>query len=173
VTIAIAPYDPGWPRAFERERDRLRAALGDRAVRIDHHGSTAVPDLAAKPVIDIQVSVEQLAPLEPYVRALEALGYRHVPHADDSFAPFFHRPADWPHTHHVHLVEAGGMEERRTLAFRDCLRANPEVARDYEMLKRRLAAEAGGTDVAPHEAYANAKTAFIEQVLARCGASES
>lgn len=173
MNITVVDYDPDWPCAFERERDRLRAALGERAIRIEHHGSTAVPGLAAKPIIDIQISVEQLTPLEPYVQALEALGYRHVPHADDSFAPFLHKPDAWPHTHHVHLVLAGGEEERRTLAFRDCLRANASLARDYEALKRQLAAESKGTDFAVQQAYADAKTAFVEQVLADCSASGS
>src|SRR5262249_10524943 len=139
LVIAIVPYDPDWPREFERERDRLHAALGERAVRIEHHGSTAVPGLAAKPIVDIQISVAPLHPLDPYRDALAHLGYHHVPHADDAFAPFFHKPAVWPHTHHIHLVEAGGGEERRTLLFRDALRADDGLARAYEALKRGLA----------------------------------
>src|SRR3954464_12678526 len=109
--IAIVPYDAAWPREFERERDRLEAGLGGLALRIEHNGSTAVPGLAAKPVIDIQVSVARLHPIDQYAPALERLGYVHLPHADDAFAPFFHRPAEWPHTHHVHVVEAGSAEE--------------------------------------------------------------
>ena len=116
--IEIVPYDEAWPRLFAAERDRLSAALGPIALRIEHNGSTAVPGLAAKPVIDIQVSVARLQPLDRYAPALQRLGYVHLPHADDAFAPFFHRPAGWPHTHHVHVVEAGSAEERRTLAFR-------------------------------------------------------
>src|SRR5262249_17907397 len=114
AVITIVSYDPEWPREFERERAHLQSALGDLAVRIEHNGSTAVPGLAAKPVIDIQIAVVPLHPLDPYLDALAAAGYHHVPHVDDAFAPFFHKPADWPHTHHVHLVEAGGGEERRT-----------------------------------------------------------
>jgi GrpB-like predicted nucleotidyltransferase (UPF0157 family) len=166
VTIAVVPYDPGWPLAFERERARLAAALGHTALRIDHHGSTAVPGLAAKPVIDIQVSVRQLQPIDSYSRPLERLGYVHVAHADDDRCPFFHRPASWPHTHHIHVVEAGGDEERRTLAFRDYLRSHGDVAEEYAALKRRLADEHGGGDAASREAYATAKSDFVERIVA-------
>src|SRR5262245_33351793 len=106
--LEIVPYDPGWVRQFEEERARLQATLGEVALRIEHHGSTSVPGLAAKPVIDIQVSVQHLQPLARYAVLLAELGYIHVPHPDDAFAPFFHRPARWPHTHHIHVVAAGG-----------------------------------------------------------------
>jgi GrpB-like predicted nucleotidyltransferase (UPF0157 family) len=164
--IEIVPYDPRWPREFETERDRIQAALGVLALRIDHHGSTAVPGLAAKPVIDIQVSVARLQPLDVFGEPLASIGYLHVPSEDDGWCPFFHRPRDWPHTHHVHVVEAGGREERRTLAFRDYLRAHPREARHYEDLKRQLAASHGGADKESREAYAIAKTAFIERIIA-------
>ena len=81
--------------------------------------------------------------------------------------PFFHRPARWPHTHHVHLVEAGGDEERRTLAFRDYLREHEPVARQYETLKRALAGQFGERDASSREAYANAKGDFIARVVSR------
>jgi GrpB-like predicted nucleotidyltransferase (UPF0157 family) len=165
--MILAPYDPGWAVEFERERARIAAALGAAALRIDHNGSTAVPGLAAKPIIDIQVSVARLHPLDVYASALATLGYLHVPHPDDAFCPFFHRPAAWPHTHHVHLVEAGAEEERRTLGFRDYLRAHPEAAREYAALKAQLAREFAGDDFASREAYAAAKSAFIERILSR------
>src|SRR5262252_1071206 len=138
--IELHDYDPDWAAQFERECARLTHALGPMALRIDHHGSTAVPGLAAKPIIDIQISVASLKPLESYARPLALCGYVHHPHDDDSFAPFFHRPASWPHSHHVHVVQAESDEARRTLAFRDYLCAHPESAREYESLKRELAA---------------------------------
>jgi GrpB-like predicted nucleotidyltransferase (UPF0157 family) len=134
-------------------------------MRVDHHGSTAVPGLAAKPIIDIQVSVGSLQPLAAVARRLEAAGYVHVPGPDDAVCPFFHRPRDWPHTHHVHVVEAGGAEERRTLAFRDYLRGHPETAREYAQLKRTLADRHGGGDDQAREAYARAKSDFVAQIL--------
>jgi GrpB-like predicted nucleotidyltransferase (UPF0157 family) len=169
----IAPYSGEWPLRFARERDRLQQALGDLAIRIDHHGSTAVPGLAAKPIIDIQISVPTLRPLHVFVAALAPLGYVHVPHADDVRCPFLHRPAEWPHTHHLHLVEAGGEEEARTLAFRDYLRAHPAVALEYEQLKRRLAVESDSTTFEGREAYANAKTDFVEGVMREAVGSSS
>lgn len=164
--IEIVSYDAGWPIAFEAEAARLRAALNGLALRIDHHGSTAIPGLAAKAIIDIQISVASLQPLPTYGSKLEAAGYIHVPHADDAVCPFFHRPALWPHTHHVHVVERGGHEERRTLAFRDYLRDHADAAREYERLKRAVAAQVVGNDASSREEYARRKTDFIEQVIA-------
>jgi len=162
--LEIVAYDPAWPDAFAAERRRLAAALGEHAVRIDHNGSTAVPGLAAKPVIDIQVSVRRLQPREEYADRLRLLGYVHVPHSDDSFCPFFHRPAAWPHTHHVHLVQSGGAAERRTLAFRDYLREHPDVARAYEELKRGLMRLHGAATFESRQASADAKTGFVTRI---------
>jgi GrpB-like predicted nucleotidyltransferase (UPF0157 family) len=165
--IEVVFYDPEWPREFEKERDRLKAAFGDVAVRIEHNGSTSVPGLSAKPIIDIQISVNHLQPMNRYARTLHACGYIHVPHSDDDRCPFFHRPAEWPHTHHVHVVETGSREEQQTLLFRDYLRSHPDAARRYESLKRELACEYGGNDAPSREAYANAKTAFVAEILDR------
>ena len=162
----IVPYDPAWAAAFEAEAARLRVALGAVAVRIDHHGSTSVPGLAAKPIIDIQISVATLRPMATYADPLVSLGYVHLPDPDDAVCPFFHRPAEWPHTHHVHVVEAGGVEERRTLAFRDYLRAHPNVAAEYERLKHAIAARLSPRDAEAREAYARAKSEFIQRVVA-------
>jgi GrpB-like predicted nucleotidyltransferase (UPF0157 family) len=166
-TLEIVPYDPSWPAAFAAERERLSQALGALAIRIDHHGSTAVPGLDAKPVIDIQVSVRSLVPLERYRTPLEQVGYAHLAHADDAFAPFFHRPSSWPHTHHVHVVQAGGEEERRTLAFRDYLRSHAAVAAEYAALKRRLARAHSGAGPESREAYAEAKSEFVSRITER------
>ena len=167
MPIEIVAYDADWPLAFEAEAARLRSALKTLALRIDHHGSTAIPGLAAKPIVDIQISVVALQPLSAYGATLEALGYVHVPHPDDSFCPFFHRPMHWPHSHHVHVVESGGREERRTLAFRDYLRDHFTVAREYVELKRTIAAQLAAADPESQERYAAAKTDFIERVVLR------
>jgi len=163
--VIIAAYDPRWPHEFDAERARIGHGLGALALRIDHNGSTAVPGLAAKPIIDIQISVARLDSIATYAERLAPLGYVHMPHGDDAVCPFFHRPAQWPHTHHVHLVEAGGDEERRTLAFRDYLREHEPVAREYETLKRALAGEFSESDASSREAYANAKRDFIARVV--------
>ncbi len=165
--IEIASYDSDWPQQFEAEAARIRAALGATALRIDHNGSTSIPGMRAKPVIDIQISVATLQPLATFGDTLAAIGYHHVPHPDDAFCPFFHRPADWPHTHHVHVVEHGGIEERRTLAFRDYLRDHDAAAREYERIKIELAGRLVGADHESRESYARAKSAFIERIVDR------
>jgi GrpB-like predicted nucleotidyltransferase (UPF0157 family) len=165
--IEILPYDPQWPMLFAAERQRIANALGALALRIDHHGSTSVHGLPAKPIIDIQVSVLRLQPVEAYAAALIQLGYIHVPHPDDAFSVYFHKPALCPHTHHVHVVQSGGAEERRTLAFRDYLRDHPEIAAAYHELKRGLAAQHSAADFSSLEAYAAAKTGFITDICER------
>jgi len=171
--ITIVPYDSSWPARFEAEGEALRAALGARALRIEHVGSTSVPGLAAKPVIDIQISVASLEPTAEYSALLAALGYSHVVLGEfDRVYPFFQKPATWPSTHHVHLCLAGAEQERRHLAFRDYLRGHPEVAEEYVHLKRRLAAvhdNAGDS----RERYSLAKTEFVESVLGRALRSKS
>jgi GrpB-like predicted nucleotidyltransferase (UPF0157 family) len=166
TSLEIVAYDPSWPEEFACERARLGAALGPLALRIDHHGSTSVPGLAAKPIIDIQISVAAVQPMDPYLPVLERLGYVHVPHPDDAFCPYFHRPAAWPHSHHVHVVAAGGREEARTLAFRDYLRDHPTVAAAYARLKRDLAPHFSATVAGSRQGYADAKGEFIEGVIA-------
>ena len=106
-------------------------------------------------------------PLAAFGDPLTALGYHHVPHPDDAFCPFFHRPAAWPHTHHIHVVEYGGIEERRTLAFRDYLRDHDDAAREYERIKIELAERLVGVDHESRESYARAKSEFIERIVAR------
>lgn len=166
--ITLVPHDPGWADAFERERIALSNALGAVALSIDHHGSTAVPGLAAKPIVDIQVAVARLAPMTAYAGPLLTLGYSHVPHEDDLRCPFFFRaasPPRLPYRCHIHVVESGGNEERRTLAFRDRLRADPKAAREYEELKRRLAVEHDGLTDASMQDYVEGKTDFIKRIV--------
>src|SRR6476659_2653318 len=95
--IEILPYNPQWEIDFITERNRIAEILGDYAIRIEHNGSTSVPNLSAKPIIDIQISIQKIQPIKVYADKLEQLGYVHIPHSDDSFAPFFHKPAEWPH----------------------------------------------------------------------------
>jgi GrpB-like predicted nucleotidyltransferase (UPF0157 family) len=113
--------------AFEVEATRLREALEPVAVRIDHVGSTAVPGLSAKPIVDIQVSVRMLAPMNAYRQPLELLGYEYAdPNTDDY--PFFDLSIG-PRPFHIHVCEAGSFHERRHLCFRDWMRTHPGDAR--------------------------------------------
>lgn len=164
--IRIVRYRRSWPAMFDAEAGLLRAAFGARALRIEHVGSTSVPGLAAKPVIDIQVSLPSLEAREAGLRTMAALGYVHVDLGEfDRVYPFFQKPADWPSTHHVHLCEAGGEQERLHLAFRDWLRRHRRTAADYAALKKRLASAHDGSSLASRERYSLAKTEFVTEVL--------
>jgi GrpB-like predicted nucleotidyltransferase (UPF0157 family) len=163
MKVEVVDYDPAWPASFDAETWRIDGALGAIAKRIEHVGSTAVPGLGAKPVIDIQVSVEQVAPLDAYSGLLAGIGYTHVslPEPGDDVYPFFLRPPSWPTTHHVHVCELGGLEERRHLGFRDWLREHPDDRQAYDELKRDLAAR---LDVF---GYSEAKTDFVRAIEER------
>ena len=166
--IRLLPYDAAWPAAFEAEAAALRESFGPLAKRIDHVGSTSVPGLEAKPVIDIQVSVASLETLEPFTPIMQACGYVHFRDPDPAFErayPYFHKPHDWPHSHHVHLCESGSEWEWRHLAFRDYLRTHPEAREEYVALKRRLAAIHGGANHDERQAYADAKSELVRRIL--------
>ena len=163
--IRIVEYDPAWPARAAEEIKRIAAALGPRAMRIEHIGSTSVPGLAAKPILDFLVSVPELD--RAYVEPLEALGYRFTPFADSPERHFFGRPPERPRTHHVHVVAAGGEEEHRHLAFRGYLRSHPDAAREYAEAKR-VAAAAHPTDIF---AYMDAKAGVVERIEAQALAS--
>jgi GrpB-like predicted nucleotidyltransferase (UPF0157 family) len=165
--IELIPYEESWPSAFVMECKRIRSQFGDRAVRIDHVGSTSVPGLAAKPVIDIQVSVASLEPRGIYGADMRALGYAHVDLGGfDRVYPFFTRPKQWPSTHHVHICEAGAEQERKHLAFRDYLRQHPCVAAEYLELKKALARIHVGATHEERDAYSLSKSDFVNRVLA-------
>ena len=159
--IVVVPYDTGWPADYQGRAGALDEALGDVAMRIEHIGSTAVPGLAAKPTIDIQVSAADLAPLDRYRRPLEALGYAfHEPSLVELDHRFFQAAA---RAAHIHVCPAGGDWERRHLLFRDYLREHPEDAAHYASLKRSLAL-AFRLD---REGYLSAKSDYIEAALQR------
>lgn len=162
---AIVDYDPAWPAWFEEEAASLRGALGPLAERVDHIGSTSVPGLAAKPCLDIQVSVASLNPREPVVAPLVALGFEHSIDPLEPQHEFFSRgyEASTSRRVHVHVCETGSAWERRHLAFRDELRRDPRAAAEYAVLKRQLAAEH------PRDifTYVDGKTAFIRSIEQR------
>jgi putative glutamine amidotransferase len=159
----LAEPDPSWPGDFEREAKEIAEALGDAALRIDHVGSTSVPGLAAKPVIDIQVSVASIAPRPAVVDPLVRIGYTHAVDPVETDHEFLSKEADGARSVHIHLCEAGGEWERRHLAFRDWLRAHPEDAAAYEALKRELAAR-HPRDI---QTYVDGKTDFVRSIEER------
>jgi GrpB-like predicted nucleotidyltransferase (UPF0157 family) len=166
--VEIVPYDPSWPALFLEEARNIRQKFGELALRVDHVGSTSVPALPAKPVIDIQVSVASLEPREALNERMTDLGYTHFDlGAFDRVYPFFKKPSTWPSTHHVHLCLAGSEQERMHLAFRDYLREHPAVSADYFKLKQQLAAVYDGTTLESQEGYSLAKSDFVSSVLDR------
>jgi GrpB-like predicted nucleotidyltransferase (UPF0157 family) len=137
--IRIVDPDPAWAGAAQAEIDRIAAALGPVALGLEHVGSTSVPGLAAKPILDLQLSVASLEPLSAFGDPLARLGYRFVPDPEMPDYLFFGRPPERPRTHHLHVCETGSDQERRHLAVRDFLRAHPDEAAAYAQLKRAVA----------------------------------
>jgi GrpB-like predicted nucleotidyltransferase (UPF0157 family) len=154
----VVPYDPEWPRRFAAERERLESVLAPWLVAGIHHiGSTAVPGLAAKPVIDMMAGVRSLEEARAAFEPLEALGYHYREHRPE--AHLF-----WTPTHGVHLTEPGSDLWRERLAFRDALRANPALAAEYAEWKMRHAET--GPDA---RGYTAKKTPLVARVLAEAG----
>jgi len=163
--VVLVDYDEDWPRLFGREADRIRTALGDRAVRIQHVGSPSVPGLAAKPIIDVVLELPDSADEPEYVPALEAVGYRLVirePHW------YEHRVFKGPDTNiNLHVFSAGCLEARRMLLFRDWLRSHESDREFYAAAKRELATRTW-TYI---QNYADAKTEVVTQILRHAAAS--
>ena len=159
--VVIADYDPRWPGTFQQLRDRLAATLGPLAVAIEHVGSTAVPGLAAKPIIDLDVVIADRADLPAVIDRLRPLGYLHEGDLGVPGREAFTTPAGAP-PHLLYVCVTGTPALERHLAFRDALRANPSLAGAYGDLKRTLAARLADD----RAGYTEAKSAFIEQVLA-------
>jgi GrpB-like predicted nucleotidyltransferase (UPF0157 family) len=159
--IEVVVYDPAWPARFEHMRARLKAALGPTAVRIDHVGSTAVPGLIAKPVVDIQVSVPDVDNEDAFRSPIESCGfalrYREAGHR------YFRPPPGLPRDFQVHVCSAGSKWERDHLLFRDYLRAQSAEAERYAAMKRQAAA----ANRADRIAYNDAKGPLILELLER------
>jgi GrpB-like predicted nucleotidyltransferase (UPF0157 family) len=159
--VLLVAYDPLWPLEYAAEADRIAHACDDLPFRLEHIGSTAVPGVGARPVIDIAMGIPPNAKRHEYSAALRQLGYEHrgtdgVPGRD-----YFVRGS--PRSHHVHLVSWSSSLWNDWLLFRDELRANPEVAREYDGLKRELSATFADE---PRE-YSDAKGSFVRAVLRR------
>jgi GrpB-like predicted nucleotidyltransferase (UPF0157 family) len=158
--ISLSEYDPGWPERFSREERRIRTALGPRALRLEHVGSTSVPGLAAKPIIDVLLVVDDSADEAAYVPALEAEGY-----------VLRIREPDW-HQHrllkdadgevHLHVFSVGSKEIERMVTFRDRLRTDSEARELYAQTKRELARRTWKYV----QNYADAKSKVVESILA-------
>jgi GrpB-like predicted nucleotidyltransferase (UPF0157 family) len=167
--VALVPYDPSWPESFRREKEHLLRCLpGDLVGRIEHFGSTAVPGLAAKPIVDLLVEVTDLQGARArIVPVLEAQGYDYFwrPTHGEGGPPFYawfikRHPDTRARTHHIHMVEGHFAEHWDRLLFRDYLIDHPEVAQEYARLKMHLASAFPNDRVA----YTRGKTEFVVRV---------
>ncbi len=161
--VIVVPYDADWPSQFERECAILSMVFSGTDAVIEHVGSTAVPGLGAKPVIDILVGLSRVADAESRSSQLGAQGYEYVRQYEAQLPDrrYYRKPRFGPRAYHLHCVVRGGDFWIRHIAFRDYLRAHPESAAAYFELKRELAARCG------KGAYTEAKSPFIEDVLSR------
>ena len=165
--VQIVPYNPAWPRMFEEEKAQLRDSLPAELIkRIEHFGSTAIPGLSAKPIVDILVEVTSLEETKiRIVPVLEAQGYDYFwrpTHGDDGppfYAWFIKRDSAGSRSHHIHMVESD-FEQWDRLLFRDYLIERPDIAKEYEVLKFTLARDYSRD----REAYTNGKTEFVVRV---------
>jgi GrpB-like predicted nucleotidyltransferase (UPF0157 family) len=160
VPAVVAEYDPQWPEVFHRLRDRVDSALAAVAHVTEHVGSTAVPGLDAKPIIDVDVVVPDEAAVGPAIDALAVAGWRHQGDLGIAGREAFLPPADAAY-HHLYVVAAGSQPHRDHIDFRDFLRTHPGQAARYGALKRRLAALLE-TD---REAYVDGKADLVAELL--------
>jgi GrpB-like predicted nucleotidyltransferase (UPF0157 family) len=158
--VEIVPYDAAWPGLFRQLATSLRSALGDRARRIDHIGSTAVPHLDAKPIIDVQISVADLEPVDDYRYALTDLGFVFRADNPDRTKRYFRESPGQRRTH-IHVRRYGSLSEQLALVFRDYLRAHPTDARRYAEHKRELAARF----VEDRAGYTDAKDPYVWEIM--------
>jgi GrpB-like predicted nucleotidyltransferase (UPF0157 family) len=165
--IEIREYDPEWPALYAREKTRILAALGVRVVRLEHAGSTSVPGLPAKPIVDIVLEVPDSADEPSYVPDLEAAGYVLRIREPDWYE---HRVFKGPDTNvNLHTFSAGCEEVGQMLLFRDWLRDNTDDRELYATAKRELAAQ----DWKHVQQYADAKTEVVREILARAQAAQT
>jgi GrpB-like predicted nucleotidyltransferase (UPF0157 family) len=162
--IDLAAYDSDWPRLFEREAARIRTILGEQAVLLEHTGSTSVPGLAAKPIIDMTMAVPDSSDEPAYVPALEQAGYvLRIREPEWYEHRMFKAPSGADTNINLHVFSAGCEEIERMLLFRDWLRQHPDERELYERTKRELAERTW--KYVQH--YADAKTNVVQAIMAR------
>jgi len=161
--VHITDYDPDWPARYEEARARITEILGDRLVVFEHVGSTSVPGLAAKDIIDMMPGIATSADLDPCIEPMVAAGYSYCPNYEHLFPDrrLFRMGSGRDVTEHVHIVPLNCPFWTRHIAFRDRLRTHPEVAAAYEELKLELAAKHRNE----RANYTDAKTDFIEEQI--------
>jgi GrpB-like predicted nucleotidyltransferase (UPF0157 family) len=167
-TLRIVDYDPTWPARFDIEAERIRRALGTQMQSIEHVGSTAVPGLEGKPVLDLAIAVESETAADACIEPLTALGYEYRgTHGDDPRRRYYVRNVAGERVAHIHLYILPATAWDEHLAFRDALRADPPLAAAYAAEKRRIADEVAWDKAA----YSLAKAPFIQRVLTQLRAA--
>jgi len=163
--VILVDYDPAWPSLYEAERRRILDAVGGKILSIEHVGSTSVPGLGAKPIIDIVAGVDSKFAADECVELLKPVGYTDVTPEDSP--EWFYCLGRGPHSvgYHLHLVLEGSPFHLKHIVFRDYLRSHPEAAAEYYALKKRLSARYRENRVA----YTESKTGFIDAVVERAG----
>lgn len=160
--VVLVPYDPAWPRLFQEEAERITAAIGAHVLRVEHVGSTAVPNLLAKPVIDIAVAVASEASADACIAPLTSLRYEYrAIHGDDTARRYYVLDRDGRRAVQIHLYILPAPAWEETLRFRDALRADPELQASYMAEKQRVAESVAWNKMA----YSIAKGPFIRGVL--------
>ncbi len=156
--IRIVDYDPEWPLLANAELARIKVAVGEEVARLEHVGSTSISGIAAKPIIDLQLSVREIGKRSAFIEPLSSIGYLFVPDPESPDYHFFAKPTERPRSYHLHVCEAGSNDEFRHLAVRNFLRAHPEESLIYARLKRVLAARS------PYDrlAYIEGKASFMK-----------
>ncbi|AEP01188.1 GrpB family protein [Heyndrickxia coagulans] len=163
--ITLVEYDPNWPKLFEQEADRIRSILGNKTLQIEHVGSTSVPGLCAKPIIDMLLVVEDYADEPSYVPVLESAGYTLRIREPQWFE---HRMFKGPDTDiNLHVFSSGTPEIDRMLRFRDWLRSNESDREKYAQVKRSLAKNKWRHV----QHYADAKTSIVQEIMERANAN--
>jgi len=165
--LVVAPHDPTWRSAFEAESRQVAAALGGNLIAIHHIGSTSIPDIYAKPVIDILVEVADMTDVDLRSQEMDALGYEVMGEFGIEGRRYFRKDdAQGTRTHQVHVFQSGSDQIARHLAFRDYMIAHPEEARSYSDLKKRLA----DTHCDDPDGYMDGKDGFIKEIDRRAAA---
>ena len=169
-TLVIVDYDPAWVEMFEAEKTRILGVIGDKILAIEHIGSTSVPGLGAKPIIDILIGLRDLSDAALCIAPVESLGYDYITKFENimPFRRYFRKVrSDGEHTHHIHMVAISHDFWTRHLLFRDYLRTHPDDAAAYEKVKRELASQFTGETV---NDYADAKSEIINAIMEKARA---
>ncbi len=160
-TVKLIPYSPKWKDSFEKEKRRLQKSLGDFVISIEHIGSTAVPGVSAKPIIDIAVVVKSIKSPDKLIKLLETLGYEYKQDNDVLGRLFFTKGPEKKRTHYIHVVELKGKEWKNLILFRDYLLSHKKAVHQYTELKNKLAK----SYALDRKSYTSGKDEFIKTII--------